>query len=84
METFYFILIGIAAGWLGTRILKGGGFGNAGDYVVGILGAILGGYLPGLLGFGGDGALVVALVVAAFVAVLMIILVRVLRSTRRA
>ncbi|HEX6886020.1 MAG TPA: GlsB/YeaQ/YmgE family stress response membrane protein [Planctomycetota bacterium] len=51
MELFWFILIGLAAGWLGGRIMKGGGFGLIGNMIVGVIGAVLGGFLLGLLGF---------------------------------
>jgi len=51
MELLWFILIGLAAGWLGGRIMKGGGFGLIGNMIVGVIGAILGGFLLGLLGF---------------------------------
>jgi len=51
MEFLWFVLIGLAAGWLAGRIMKGGGFGLVGDLVVGVIGAILGGFLLGLMGF---------------------------------
>lgn len=60
-----FPIIGIVAGWLAGKIMKGGGFGLIGDLVVGVVGAILGGWLFGLLGieFGGiSGRLITALV----------------------
>jgi uncharacterized membrane protein YeaQ/YmgE (transglycosylase-associated protein family) len=44
------ILIGIAAGWLSGKIMKGGGFGLVGNLVVGILGAVIGGFLFRALG----------------------------------
>lgn len=56
MEFLVFLLIGIIAGFLAGKILKGGGFGLIGNLVVGILGAVLGGFLFGLLGVTtGDG-----------------------------
>ena len=47
MEFVWFILIGIAAGWLAGQIMKGGGFGVLGDLIVGVIGALLGGFLFG-------------------------------------
>lgn len=44
------ILIGIAAGWLSGKIMKGGGFGLVGNLVVGIIGAVIGGFLFHALG----------------------------------
>ena len=46
----YFILIGLIAGWIAGRIMKGRGFGLLGNIVVGIVGAWLGNFLFGLLG----------------------------------
>jgi len=40
-----FLAIGASAGWLAGNLLKGGGFGLAGNVVVGILGAVIGGFL---------------------------------------
>ena len=45
MEFVWFILIGLAAGWLAGQLMKGGGFGIVGDIVVGVIGALLGGFL---------------------------------------
>ena len=53
----WFLLIGLAAGWLAGQIMKGGGFGVIGDIVVGVIGAILGGFLFGLLGLSVPGPL---------------------------
>ena len=50
MEVLWFIIIGIAAGWIAGLILKGRGFGMGGDLVVGLIGALVGGFLFSLLG----------------------------------
>lgn len=63
MEILLFLLIGLAAGWLAGQIWKGSGFGVAGDLVIGVVGALLGGFLFRLLGiaaFGVLGELIVA------------------------
>ena len=44
-QTIVFLVIGGIAGWLAGLIMKGGGFGLVGNIVVGILGALLGGWL---------------------------------------
>jgi uncharacterized membrane protein YeaQ/YmgE (transglycosylase-associated protein family) len=46
----WFILIGLAAGFLAGVVVKGHGFGAIGNIVVGIIGALLGGFVFGLLG----------------------------------
>lgn len=44
------LIIGALAGWLAGKIMKGKGFGIPINIVVGIIGAIIGGFLFGLLG----------------------------------
>jgi uncharacterized membrane protein YeaQ/YmgE (transglycosylase-associated protein family) len=66
-----FLLIGIVAGWLAGRIMKGGGFGLLGDMVVGVIGAFVGGWLFGLLGITAGGLL--GLLVTAFVGALVLL-----------
>lgn len=44
-QTLVFLVIGAIAGWLAGQILKGGGFGLLGNIIVGILGAVVGGWL---------------------------------------
>lgn len=53
----YFLLIGLAAGWLAGKIMKGYSFGLAGNLLIGVLGAILGGFLFGLVGLAAIGLL---------------------------
>jgi uncharacterized membrane protein YeaQ/YmgE (transglycosylase-associated protein family) len=45
-----FLIIGAVAGWIAGIISKGSGFGPAGNIIVGIVGAFLGGLCFGLLG----------------------------------
>jgi len=58
-----FIAIGAAAGWLAGILMKGRGFGLTGNIIIGIIGAIAGGLLFGLLGL--IGSIVTAIVGAA-------------------
>jgi len=60
-----FLLVGIVAGWLAGKIMRGAGFGLFGDMVVGVLGAFFGGWLFSKLGiaiWGIPGLLITALV----------------------
>ena len=52
-----FLAIGAVAGWLGSNLMKGGGFGLVGNIVVGIVGAVIGGHVFGLLGISAGGLL---------------------------
>ena len=57
MEFLYFLIIGAISGWLAGQLFKGGGFGLVGNIVVGIIGAIIGGWIAQKLGIGGGGLL---------------------------
>jgi len=74
----WFLLIGLIAGWLAGRVMRGGGFGVVGDMVVGVIGAFLGGWLFGVLGISAGGLL--GSIITAFVgAVILILLLRLIR-----
>jgi uncharacterized membrane protein YeaQ/YmgE (transglycosylase-associated protein family) len=78
MDLLWFVLIGIAAGWLAGQIMKGGGFGLVGDLIVGVIGALLGGFLLGLLGIHAYG-LLGNLIIATVGAVILIALLRLIK-----
>ena len=40
-----FLATGAVAGWLAGTLMKGGGFGLIGNIVVGIIGAVIGGFI---------------------------------------
>ncbi len=50
MGFLWFIIIGIVAGFVAGKLMRGGGFGLLVNLVVGIIGAVLGGWVFGLLG----------------------------------
>jgi uncharacterized membrane protein YeaQ/YmgE (transglycosylase-associated protein family) len=63
------IVIGILAGWLAGKIMRGRGFGVLIDLFVGIIGSVLGRFVFGLLGlyaYGFIGQFVVATAGAVF------------------
>jgi uncharacterized membrane protein YeaQ/YmgE (transglycosylase-associated protein family) len=74
----YWILVGLIAGWLTGKIMKGSGYGVIGDIVLGILGGFLGGFILSRLGIGGGG-LIAGILVAVFGAVLLVAIVRTLK-----
>jgi uncharacterized membrane protein YeaQ/YmgE (transglycosylase-associated protein family) len=74
----WFLLIGLIAGWLAGKVMRGGGFGLVGDMIVGVIGALLGGWLFGVLGISAGGLL--GAIITAFVgAVILIFLLRLIR-----
>jgi uncharacterized membrane protein YeaQ/YmgE (transglycosylase-associated protein family) len=76
---FWEIVIGILAGYLAGKIMRGRGYGILIDLLLGIVGSILGGMIFGLLGLYSSG-LVGQLVIATAGAVLLIFIVRRLRG----
>jgi uncharacterized membrane protein YeaQ/YmgE (transglycosylase-associated protein family) len=69
------IVIGIIAGWLAGKIMRGRGYGVLIDLLLGIVGSILGGFIFGLLGLYATG-LIGRLVVATAGAVFLIYVAR--------
>lgn len=55
MEIVWFLLIGLAAGWIAGLLMKGGSMGLVGNLVVGCIGAIIGPYVLGLIGLQAGG-----------------------------
>ena len=74
----WLLVIGLVAGWLAGRIMKGSGFGLVGDLIVGILGALLGGWLFGLFGIAAWG-LLGRIIVATVGAIVLLYVVRLLK-----
>lgn len=50
MGVILFLIIGLIAGWLAGKIMRGGGFGFFGNLAVGVVGALIGGLLFRILG----------------------------------
>jgi uncharacterized membrane protein YeaQ/YmgE (transglycosylase-associated protein family) len=76
----WWILVGLIAGWLAGKVMKGSGFGVAMDIVVGIVGAIIGGWIFGRLGGFPFGAMPGTIVVAFAGAVIFLWLVRLIKK----
>ena len=66
------LIVGLIAGFLASRVMRGGGYGLIGDIVVGIIGAFLGGWVAGLLGIGGSYGLIGSIVIAFIGACILI------------
>lgn len=79
MGILSWIVVGLIAGWLAGMVMKGSGYGVLGDIILGIIGALVGGFLAGAL-FGVDtGGFNITTVVVAFLgAVIVVALVRAL------
>jgi uncharacterized membrane protein YeaQ/YmgE (transglycosylase-associated protein family) len=63
-NVLWWLLVGLVAGFLASRVMRGGGYGLVGDIVVGLIGAFIGGWLADFLGLGGSSSLIVTIVIA--------------------
>jgi len=78
MGFLYWIIVGLIAGWLAGKVMKGEGYGVLVDIILGILGAVVGGWVFSLLGFHAGG--LIATIIVAFVgAVILVWIVRKLK-----
>jgi uncharacterized membrane protein YeaQ/YmgE (transglycosylase-associated protein family) len=76
----WWIIVGLIAGFLAGKVMKGGGYGVVVDIILGLLGAVVGGWLFGLLGVGIGGGLIGSIVVAFVGAVILIWITRLLKK----
>ena len=82
MFILWWIIVGLVAGFLTGKLMKGSGFGPIMDIVVGIVGAVVGGFIMRSLGFADQGGLLYTILVAVVGAVLLTLLLRLV--TRKA
>jgi uncharacterized membrane protein YeaQ/YmgE (transglycosylase-associated protein family) len=82
MHLIAFLLVGLLAGWLAGKVVKGSGFGIFGDIGVGIVGAFIGAYIfdaMGLMAYG-----FIANVIMAFLgAVVLLLIVGLFRAKKK-
>jgi uncharacterized membrane protein YeaQ/YmgE (transglycosylase-associated protein family) len=77
------ILVGLVAGFLASRVVRGKGAGLLFDVILGILGALFGGWLAGLVGFSPGYGIFGQIVIAFIGAVLLLIIWRALFGKHR-
>jgi len=64
MGLLYWIVVGLIAGWLAGKVMRGGGYGVVIDIVLGILDGIVGGWVFGMLGLWPGGGILGSIIVA--------------------
>jgi uncharacterized membrane protein YeaQ/YmgE (transglycosylase-associated protein family) len=79
MGLLEWIVVGLIAGWLAGKVMKGGGYGILIDTVLGMVGGVLGGWLFGMLGIWPGGGIVGAIIVAFVGAVILVAISRALK-----
>ena len=75
----WWIIVGLIAGWLAGKVMRGGGYGVIVDIILGMLGRILGGWLFGMLGISIGGGLIGSIFVAFIGAVILVWITRLLK-----
>ena len=64
------------------QLVKGGGFGVIGDIVVGVVGALIGGFLFRTLGVSAGGSLLGSIIVATIGAIVLIFILRLIKRSK--
>jgi uncharacterized membrane protein YeaQ/YmgE (transglycosylase-associated protein family) len=75
------LIVGLIAGFLAGKVMRGAGYGLVGDLVVGLIGAFIGGYCSGMF-ITADYGFIGSIVVAFLGACLLIWVVRLFASRR--
>lgn len=74
MDILITLIIGAVAGWLGSLIFRGSGFGLIGNIVIGILGSFVGTWFLGLINFSFGGGTLGAILTGAVGAIVILAL----------
>jgi uncharacterized membrane protein YeaQ/YmgE (transglycosylase-associated protein family) len=81
MGIIAWIIVGLVAGWLAGLIMKGSGYGLIGDLILGLIGALVGGWLFALiLPTAEPSGLIGSVIVATIGAVVLVVIVRLIRG----
>ncbi len=86
MGILAWIVVGLIAGWLASQVMRGGGYGLIGDIIVGIVGAVIGGFLASTflhIPNAVNGINVTSILVAFIGAVILIAILRMVSPGRR-
>lgn len=73
------LIVGVLAGWLAGKLMRGQGFGLFGNIIVGIVGAFLAGLIFPALGFAVGGGLFASIIHATIGAVILLFLIGLVR-----
>lgn len=76
------LFVGIVAGWLAGKVVRGAGFGLLGDFVVGIVGAFIATLLFPRLGIPLGSGIVPEIIFSALGAIILLLIVGLIRGRR--
>jgi len=82
MHLLWWILVGLVAGWITGKIMKGGGYGFFVDIILGIVGGLVGGFIARAIGISPAGGLIYTILIATGGAVLVVFLFRLITGKR--
>jgi uncharacterized membrane protein YeaQ/YmgE (transglycosylase-associated protein family) len=85
MGILSWIVVGLIAGWLAGMVMKGGGYGLIGNIIVGVVGALLGGWIANTvlhIGAGVSGINLESILVAFGGAVVLLLVLRMLAGRK--
>ncbi|MEG2339294.1 MAG: GlsB/YeaQ/YmgE family stress response membrane protein [Odoribacter sp.] len=82
MAFILFVMIGMLAGYVAGKIMRGGGFGLVANIVIGMIGSILGGWLFSLVGLQSTGGFISSLLVATIGAIVLLWIVSLFRRNK--
>jgi uncharacterized membrane protein YeaQ/YmgE (transglycosylase-associated protein family) len=77
------LFVGLVAGWLAGKIVRGAGFGIIGDILIGIVGAFIASWLFPKLGIAIGTGLVREIIYSAIGAIVLLLVVRLVRTGGR-
>jgi uncharacterized membrane protein YeaQ/YmgE (transglycosylase-associated protein family) len=77
------LFVGLVAGWLAGKIVRGTGFGIVGDILIGIAGAFVASFLFPKLGIRIGTGLVSEIIYSAIGAIILLLVVRLVRTGGR-
>src|SRR5215469_16162227 len=72
----WWVIVGLIAGWATGKIMGGTGRGALTDIVLGVAGALVGGWIMRALGFAGHGGMIYTILVAIGGAILLTLIYR--------
>ena len=74
------LIVGAIAGWAAGQVVRGGGFGLIGDIIVGIIGAVIAGWLLPIVHFPVIGGEIIGAIIDAFIgAVILLLVIRLIK-----
>jgi uncharacterized membrane protein YeaQ/YmgE (transglycosylase-associated protein family) len=78
------IIIGVIAGWLTGKLMKGSGYGFFMDMIIGLIGAVVGGFIATHVGIAppGQQGMIVSIIIAVIGAVVLTWILRLISGGR--